>query len=392
MTPFPFGGILKTMNVKGVSKVPLILPLQKKTIMIKYKNMGKQNDNENNLTVHKINDKFFWDIYGRPINTVGFLKDFLPLNILNKLDLTHVSVDKKSYLSEEYKEQYSDLVVKTRFKGNLKEPVFVYFLMEHKSYIPTRPAFQLLRYMVEQWYDLEKKGILGSKLPPVFPILIYHGDKGWTPGVHFHDIVNIPHDDMKPYIPNFQYFLSDAITEDEDKYKTSVVIKCWFIVVKHIKEPVMREKLFEVVKLLHDRLEQDAAIEYVDIFMKYLANTDNKVTKIDAVKAIETIFPDRGADMIKGWAKEYVEEGRVEGRVEGKVEGKVEGMLSEAREMVLEALDIKFSSNVTGDIHKKINALNNRLLLKKLHRSAFQSKDIDSFRKIIQKIPPEQMQ
>jgi predicted transposase/invertase (TIGR01784 family) len=342
--------------------------------------MDKQNDNENNLTVDKINDKFFWDIYGRPINTAGFLKDFLPSNILNELDLTHISVDKKSYLSEEYKDHYSDLVVETRFKGNSEEPVFVYFLMEHKSYIPTRPAFQLLRYMVEQWYELEKKGTLGSKLPPVFPILIYHGDKGWTPGVHFHDIVNIPHDGMKPYIPNFQYFLSDATTENEDKYKTSVVIKCWFIVVKYIKDPVMREKLFEVIKLLHDRLEQDAAVEYVDIFMKYLANTDNKVTKTDAVKAIETIFPDRGADMIKGWAKEYVEEG---------IE---EGMLVEAREMVLEALDIRFSSNVPGDVHKKINALNNRILLKKLLGFAIQSKDIDGFRKIIQEIPSEQIQ
>jgi len=188
----------------------------------------------------------------------------------------------------------------------------------------------LLRYMVEQWYDLEKKGTLGSKLPPVFPILIYHGEKAWTSGVHFHDIVNIPHDDMKPYIPNFQYFLSDATTEDEDKYKTSVVIKCWFIVVKYIKDPVMREKLFEVVRLLHDRLEQDTAVEYVE-----------------------------------------------------------EGMLSDAREMVLEALDIRFSSNVPGDVHKKINTLNNRILLKKLLGSAIQSKDIDGFRKIIQELTPD---
>ena len=303
---------------------------------------------------------------------------------LNKLDLTHISVDKKSYLSEEYKAQYSDLVVETRFKGNSEEPVFVYFLLEHKSYIPTHPAFQLLRYMVEQWYELEKKGTLGSKLPPVFPILIYHGDKGWTSGVHFHDIVNIPHDDLKPYIPNFQYLLSNANTEDEDKYKTSVIIKCWFIVVKHIKKPVMRKKLFEVIKLLHDRLEQDAAIEYVDIFMKYLANTDNKVTKTDAVKAIETIFPHRGADMIKGWAKEYIEEG-----IEKGIE---KGMLSDAREMVLEALDIRFSSNVPEDVHKKINTLNNRILLKKLLGSVIQSKDIDGFRKIIQELTPEQMQ
>ena len=72
--------------------------------------------------------------------------------------------------------------------------------------------------------------------------------------------------------------------------------------------------------------------------------------------------------------------------------GREEGMLSEAREMVLEALDIKFSSHVPGDVQKKINAFNNRVLLKKLLRSAFQSKDIDGFRKIIQEIPPEQMQ
>jgi len=39
------------------------------------------------------------------------------------------------------------LVVKTRFKGNAEEPVFVYFLLENKSYIPVRPAFQLLRYI-----------------------------------------------------------------------------------------------------------------------------------------------------------------------------------------------------------------------------------------------------
>ncbi|CCK78969.1 Rpn family recombination-promoting nuclease/putative transposase [Desulfobacula toluolica] len=211
--------------------------------------MNKQN--EDNQEVSRIQDKFFWDIYGRPVNTAGFLKDFLPSNILEALDLNHIEVNKKSYLSEEYKEHYTDLVVETRFTDNAEEPVFVYFLLEHKSYVPTRPAFQLLRYMVEQWYELEKQGTLGKKLPPILPILIYHGEKGWTPGVHFHDIVNIPHDDMKAYIPDFQYFLSDAAAEDEDRYNTSVVIKCWFIVVKYLKAPAMREKLFVVIKLLH---------------------------------------------------------------------------------------------------------------------------------------------
>jgi hypothetical protein len=236
--------------------------------------------------------------------------------------------------------------------------------------------------MVEQWYELEKQGVLGSKLPPILPILVYHGEKGWTHGVHFHDIVNIPHDDMKPYIPNFQYFLSDAATEDVEKYNTSVVIKCWFLLVKNMKTPAIREKLFEIVNLLHDFLDQETTIEYIDIFYKYLANTDNSLTKTDAVQAIETIFPGRGADMVKGWAKEYVDEGRNEGMEKG--------MLFEAREMVLEALDIKFSSNVPADIHAQIQALNNRILLKRLLKPAFQSKDINEFRKSIEELTKEE--
>jgi len=351
---------------------------------------NKNQEHKNSPAVNKIDDKLFWDIYNRPINTSGFLKDFLPPNILNAIDLNFLSVDKKSYLSEKYKEHYTDLVVKTRLKGHGEDkPAFVYFLMEHKSYIPVRPAFQLLRYMVEQWYELEKQGALGSKLPPIFPILMYHGEKGWTHGVHFHDIVNIPHDDMKPYIPNFQYFLTDVTTEDVEKYNTSIAIKCWFLLVKNIKTPAMREKLFEIVNLLHEFLDQETAIEYVDIFYKYLANTDNIITKTDAVQAIETIFPGRGADMVKGWAKEYVEEGIEKGILQGMEKGMEKGMISEAREMVLEALDTKFSSNIPTDVHELIQALNNKILLKRLLRSAIQSRDIDGFRKSIQELISE---
>jgi len=149
------------------------------------------------------------------------------------------------------------------------------------------------------------------------------------------------------------------------------------MLVKYAKDPAMREKLFEIVKLLHDFLDQEETIEYLDIFFKYLANTENSITRTDAIKAVESIFQGRGVDMVKGWAQEYVEEGRNE------------GMLFEAREMVLEALDIKFSNNVPPDVHELVKTLNNKILLKKLHRSAIQSKDIDGFRKSIQELTKE---
>jgi len=42
-----------------------------------------------------------------------------------------------------------------------------------------------------------------------------------------------------------------------------------------------------------------------------------------------------------------------------------------------------------ADVHAQIQALNNRILLKKLHRSAIQSKDMDGFRKSIEELTKE---
>jgi hypothetical protein len=78
------------------------------------------------------------------------------------------------------------------------------------------------------------------------------------------------------------------------------------------------------------------------------------------------------------------------GMEKGMEQGMQKGMLTEAKENVLEALDARFSKDVPEDVYKKVQALNNRILLKKLLRSAAQSKDIDSFRKVLQDIPSEQ--
>jgi len=81
-----------------------------------------------------------------------------------------------------------------------------------------------------------------------------------------------------------------------------------------------------------------------------------------------------------------IEKGRLEGRTEGLDLGRDEGMLFNAREMLLEALDEKFSSNTPADIKKQIQALNNKIMLKRLLRSTIQSKDIEEFRKTLEEL------
>jgi hypothetical protein len=70
----------------------------------------------------------------------------------------------------------------------------------------------------------------------------------------------------------------------------------------------------------------------------------------------------------------------------GMEKGMDKGQILNAREMLLEALDEKFSNDTPADIKQQIQALNNKIMLKKLLRSTFRSKDIEDFRKTLEEI------
>jgi hypothetical protein len=85
----------------------------------------------------------------------------------------------------------------------------------------------------------------------------------------------------------------------------------------------------------------------------------------------------------------YVTSAERIGIEKGLTEGMDKGKLLYAREMLLEALDEKFSNETPADIKQQIQALNNKIMLKKLHRSAIRSKDIEDFRKNLEEITAE---
>jgi len=84
-----------------------------------------------------------------------------------------------------------------------------------------------------------------------------------------------------------------------------------------------------------------------------------------------------------------IEKGMAEGMAEGMDRGVDIGQLLNAREMLLEALDEKFSTSTPADIKKQIQALNNKIMLKRLLRSTIQSKDIEEFRKTLEELTAE---
>ncbi len=47
------------------------------------------------------------------------------------------------------------------------------------------------------------------------------------------------------------------------------------IIVKYLNDPVPGERLTDVARMMFEFMQHDTALEFLEIFMKYLANTDN---------------------------------------------------------------------------------------------------------------------
>ena len=76
--------------------------------------------------------------------------------------------------------------------------------------------------------------------------------------------------------------------------------------------------------------------------------------------------------------EEGLEEGLKVGREEGRTEGRQEGSLAQARESVIEALEIRFG-DISADLRERINALDNLRTLKAQLRRAIPVPSLDQF-------------
>lgn len=107
----------------------------------------------------------------------GFIAEYLPETIRDRMDLNTLEIVKDSYVDKELAEHFSDILYKISIDG---KPGFVYLLLEHKSYINKLLPFQVLRNMVKIWEQFLKQNKRAKRLPSIIPLVIYYGNTTWN--------------------------------------------------------------------------------------------------------------------------------------------------------------------------------------------------------------------
>jgi hypothetical protein len=301
--------------------------------------------------VYQPHDKFFKELMSRKESAEDFLRYYLPPEIVNKLDLSTLSISKDSFVDKELGEHFSDILYQINLRDGQQAKVYV--LIDHKSSPDGLVAFQLLRYMVRAWeYSLkqqkaerkkekEKAQCEGKKrrrhqkltLTPILPVVFYHGEREWAVSKTLDTLFGNMPQELTSFVPNYQYFLCDVTKINDEDIKGEPFLQAGLMLLKYIFRQDLSDKLLEIYSPLKEVEEQQKRRDFVETTLYYLSSAARQLRTDKLEKAVTEALSEGGA-LMATLVERWLEQGRQEVRQEEKRNGLLLGIQM--------GLDIKF--------------------------------------------------
>ena len=288
--------------------------------------------------MNKPHDHLFKSTFSDPRIAADYIRNFLPTKLTSKLDLTSLKPAPTSYVNEELKEYLSDVVYRCRYGD---QELSLSLLFEHKSKPDGIIYLQLLRYLLEAWDQQPKKK---EGLGIIIPIVVYHGKEKWERRTFFSHFPGLDAT-LTPFIPNFQYLLTDLADWSDEALMTLKVglVKNLFLILKHFKDVQYIQRYIDRLFWgAEPYLDDSAQKKHIEVFWKYLYLT-NEHKQVDFRKLTEKL-----STSLRKEAMTIYEHAVQEGRIEGKIEGNIEQQNLVITNGFNEGFDIAVIARLTG--------------------------------------------
>ncbi len=304
--------------------------------------------------IDRIHDKFFKNTFSNLDNVRTFLNAALPESIRKAIDFSNLEIDFTDYVSQGFKEHFSDMVARTTMtseKEGKEINIDIYILFEHKSYRDAAIFIQLLLAMYLMW---EKDIAENKPLRVIIPLVFYHGREKWNIPRSFAEQFKVS-DEIKEFLLDYRYVLFDTRPWDFRKEKNKELGKNVFLLsalalMKSIANDDL-DSIVEVFKFWHEKGFTNK--EKILFFLTYISETKD-IEQKEVQDLLEKVRIE-GGDFMPTLAQRLRDEGRHEGMKEGIKEEKLET----ARRMLHDDFPIESIIKYTGLTEKEIKALMN---------------------------------
>lgn len=276
----------------------------------------------------------------------------LPQSLADDLELDALTPVPGSFVDEALAERHTDLLFRTTFRSGAT--AYVYLLLEHQSEPDPEMPWRMLQYEMRIWQRHRAEFPDARRLPPIIPLVVHHGERGWTVGRQLHDLVDgiDAHPSLRALVPNFSLLIDDLAHRTDAELLARQLGAFAKLALWMLRDARNEERFVSQMGAWQGVLHQVAVVTDVGdahAILLYVLMVGGRRAFDEMVARLQEENAATKEEAMITAAESFRLEGQAEGKIEGKIEGKREmlrqvaeaklGPLPEATAAVIAAAD-----------------------------------------------------
>jgi hypothetical protein len=257
-------------------------------------------------------DAFFRENFARPAIARDFLRHVLPQGLCEAIDLERLTISTDTFVTEALRKVYSDLIYRIPYRDT---QLSVYLLFEHKSQSDHWVLLQLLRYIVASGELYRDQNPKARSLPPIFPLVLYHGQAHWRAPARFHDLIDPLPEALEPFVPQFGYALHDISARSSREIKGEVLSRLVQLALRHIYSAQPVERVRELLGLIAKVSRDPTALDILESLLRYYVQGTGRLDETQVRRLLEQTLS--GEPLMETFIDKYIAQGEQLGEQRG---------------------------------------------------------------------------
>ncbi|WP_245619705.1 Rpn family recombination-promoting nuclease/putative transposase [Methylomicrobium agile] len=259
-------------------------------------------------------------LFSEPEIIRDLLQGFVHEPWVGELDFSTLESVATSYVTDDLRHREDDVIwrVKSRHQW-----IYVYLLIEFQSTVDHYMAVRLMSYIGLLYQDLIKtrQTLPDRRLPPVFPVVLYNGDRRWRAPTELAELIATLPGGLARYRPTLRYLILDEGAYDLEALDPLPNLVAAIFRLEHHREPAA---ILEVISNLIEWLaapEQTRLRRSFSVWINRVLHApgEDRPTEPNDLREIKTMLAQR--------IPQWLQEARLQGEAQGEARGKPGGRL-----------------------------------------------------------------
>ena len=281
-------------------------------------------------------DALFRALVSSPARAGALLMEYLPEPVAALLDPeTPPEAVEGSFVDADAARTQCDALFRVRLGTG--HDARVYVLLEHKSGVDAATPLQILKYMVNIWQREIEGGTARDRLPPIVPLVFFHGGGRWTAARSVMDMIDAP-EALAPLLRDFAYVLHDLGEIEPLRLSATPELRAGLLALRVVHFEEVPGELLDLI--VGGPLAGSAYERHI---LRYVVEGMN-LTPDRLEASLRRTRPDRWETLMGTVAEAWIEQGRTEGIEKGLAQGIEKGQAAGQAGLLLRQLELRFGA------------------------------------------------